>query len=474
MKYLKTITSLGLFTLASFLAGCQADDRASTFDAKGPLAREQLHVFWATVEVSLLLFVLVGGALAYVLWRYREKEGDEDKPLPEEGHGNPLIEVGLIGFSVACLVYIAVPTLKAIWSMNELEAGFEYTEDRDVLEINVRGYQWWWGFEYVDYTSPHGEKVVTTGNEFVIPKNKVVKLNLRSDNVIHSFWLPKIAGKVDVMPGRDNWMWILAEEEGHYYGACAEYCGEAHAYMYFRCDVVSNEEFDAWMDELRSGAPSPLKAAGMPGDWNAFYKLAQEKPEVVEQNAILNGAKLFYGEAGCTQCHRIDGSQRAESGMLGPNLTNIGSRKTVGAAVLENRRGIDDNWRDILHGGFDGLNEDEEFSTSTATIDPEIQHGNLVKWIKESHDIKPGNLMYRSVKREWTDADKQLLQKQGKLNWGEQLQLMESGMMQNEVSDLTETPFTLDDIERGQTVRLTDKDFEDMATYLQTLRVELD
>ena len=176
----------------------------------------------------------------------------------------------------------------------------------------------------------------------------------------------------------------------------------------------------------------------MPGDWNAFYKLGQEKPEVVEQNAILNGAKLFYGEAGCTQCHRIDGSQRAESGMLGPNLTNIGSRKTVGAAVLENRRGIDDNWRDILHGGFDGLNEDEEFSTSTATIDPEIQHGNLVKWIKESHDIKPGNLMYRSVKREWTDADKQLLQKQGKLNWGEQLQLMESGMMQNEVSDLTE------------------------------------
>ena len=473
MKAIKTILSLGLLAVTLVLAGCQADDRLSTFDVKGPVARVQLDLFWDTVWVSLLLFVLVGGALAYSLWKFRERPEDANKPLPDQGHGNPLIEVGLIGFSVACLVYIAVPTLKAIWITNELEAAFNYTDDRDVLEINVRGHQWWWEFEYVDYASPYGDKVVTTGNELVIPKDRVVKLNLRSDNVLHSFWLPKLAGKVDITPGRNNWMWIMGSEEGHYYGACAEYCGEAHAYMYFRCDVVSVDEFDRWMAEITEGAPSPLKAAGLEGDWDAFYSMANQNTEAIEQSSILRGAKLFYGEAGCIQCHTVDGSVRAEGGQLGPNLTNVGSRKTVGAAVLENRRGITDNWREELHGDFAGLNELEVAATATSTIDSEIQFGNIVKWIKESHDIKPGNLMYRSVKREWTDADKQLLQQGGKLNWAKQIQLMESGMLQTDVDELVTTPMTSDDIQRGQAVRLSDQDFEDMARYLQTLRVEL-
>lgn len=363
-RFLRWLCLGGLLGVLVLLAGCGgttfldgiSEDRMSTFDVKGPIARMQLGVFEVTLWVSLFLFVTVGGALAWAVWRYREKPEDRDKPPPKQSHGHPAVEMGLIAASVLMLVIIAVPTLDGIWMMHDLERGLALTDEEEVLEVIVHGYQWWWAFEYPEYG-------FTTANELVIPKDRVVKLHLRGQDVIHSFWLPKIAGKTDLMPGRANWMWLLAEEEGHYYGQCAEYCGEAHAYMLFRTDVLSKEGFDDWIAHQQSPAEPPAEES-----WQDWYATWTDHPEGFD-DPVQQGARLFMTKGGCIQCHAIDGSQRA-MGVLGPDLTHVGSRKSLGAGLLENR-------------GEDG------------EIDPAKQLENLFEWVAHSEDHKPGNLMWK-------------------------------------------------------------------------------
>lgn len=380
------------------LSGCSFTDRMSTFDPKGPLARMQLDLFWVTVWVNTFLFVTVGGALAYALIKFRAKPGDSDDDIPDQSHGNPLIEMGLIIFSIACLVIIAKPTLEGIWMMHDKD--MVDPEQNEVLEVYVYGEQWWWAFDYP-------ELGITTANELVIPKDRVVKLHLRSDNVIHSFWLPKIAGKTDLMPGRANWMWIKAEEEGHYYGQCAEYCGESHAYMLFRADVLSEADFDQWVADSQKpvlpparevwsqeefygeklvGEPDPGKA------WSAFAKTYAGDDSNryatmdTDEAKIAHGAQVFYSKAGCVQCHAVQG--HPVDTKIGPNLTRVGARKTLASGWMDNR-----------------LPADRGYDASADTIDPEKQLDNLYQWIAHSEDIKPGNLMYRTVQRNYENND---------------------------------------------------------------------
>lgn len=305
------------------LNGCAMHGPQSTMLYKGPLAEAQWNLFMLTVYITGGIFVFVGGAMVYFLWKYRERKGSENEPLPDQGHGNPLIEVSLIGVSIFLLVIIAVPTLKGIHMMNTLPV----PED-EVIEVNVIGYQWWWEFEYPQLG-------IRTGNEFAIPTGKVVKLNLISADVIHSFWLPRLSGKTDLIPGRKNWMWIQADEDGHYYGQCAEYCGEAHAYMLFRVDSLNEADWDAWVANHQKPAPLP------------------------EENTVeFEGRELFMNK-GCLQCHHVEGHGSAGRG--GPDLSHFGGRATLGAG-----------WRP---------NDTQ----------------NLHQWIKHSETIKPGNKMYETV-----------------------------------------------------------------------------
>jgi cytochrome c oxidase subunit 2 len=200
---------------ALFLGGCNLDTRMSTFVTKGPVAETQYDLFMLTVWVTLGIFIVVGGAFAFAIIKFRERPND-DRPMPSQGHGNPLVEIGLIGASILLLVIIAVPTLQGIWYTHDTPAdpesymgawysGEELAEEEaeNPLIVKVIGYQWWWAFEYPQLG-------ITTANEMVIPAGKVVHLELRSFDVIHSFWLPRIAGKVDLIPGRTNSMWIQA------------------------------------------------------------------------------------------------------------------------------------------------------------------------------------------------------------------------------------------------------------------------
>lgn len=371
----------------------------STFETKGPIAEAQLDLFMVTVWVTSGLFIVVGGILLIAVIKFREKKGD-NRPLPSQGHGNPLVEIGLIGGSVLLLVVIAVPTLRAIWFTHDIPiqpeselrawyAGDDIAEGEEdnILEINVIGYQWWWAFEYPQLG-------ITTANEMIIPAGKAVKLNLRSVDVIHSFWLPQIAGKVDLIPGRANFMWIQAgdtfdrwleknpleasdaelqaayqqylsdEIYNYYYGQCAEFCGDSHARMLFRASVVSDEDFATWVVDHKDGNSPPDGQS-----WEDWYAAYDSNPDSLTGDAN-EGLKLFMGRALCATCHSVNGNPRA-LGVAGPDLTNVSQRYSIAAGWLNHRE------------------ED-------GSIDLEQQYENYFKWIHETDVVKPGNLMWEA------------------------------------------------------------------------------
>jgi len=187
----------------------------STFDTQGPVAQSQLEVFYVTVWVTGIIFVLVAAVLAYAMIKFRAKSAaDEHAAPPPQSHGNPLIELSLIAASVLALVFIAVPTLRAIWYTYDVP---EAERDR-MYEVTAVGYQWWFGFEY-PYEQIDGAGTLVTANELVIPAGRPVRVNLRTRDVIHSFWVPKLAGKVDMIPNRGNHLWLQADEPGYFWGA---------------------------------------------------------------------------------------------------------------------------------------------------------------------------------------------------------------------------------------------------------------
>jgi len=410
----------GILVAASAFAasGCWSTDRMSTFDPKGPVAKMQFDLWLVTLYVTTVIFLFVGGLLAYAIWRYRARPTDDPKTLPPQTHGNAMIEMGTIVFSVVALVIIGIPTVRGIWMTHELPAQFQ---QEDILEVTVEGYQWWWAFDYPSLG-------IRNANELVIPKGKVVKLHLRSKDVIHSFWLPKIAGKVDLIPGRANWMWIKADEAGHYYGQCAEFCGEAHAYMLFRADVLEADDWEAWIAANQKVALPPAPGSGavafaegsrrteVAQAWSTFLVEAARQPDAYADDPVLDGARLFMTKGLCTQCHAIDGSPAR--GILGPNLTRVGGRRSLGAGILDHQD---------LDGG----------------IDDQAQLKNLVDWISRSEDFKPGNLMWTSIRKELTPSLKRDLRRRG-------------------LSDVA--------IEDLHTNALSEEEFRRIALFLQALR----
>jgi len=395
--------SLITFTLVwialGLLSACNTNTRMSTFDTKGPVAQTQYELFMVTVWVTAFIFVVVGAVFLWVTIKFRETKHDT-RPLPAQGHGNPLVEVGLIGASILLLVIVAVPTVQAIWYTHDIPnsaesalgqwyPGEELTQadTDDILTIRVEGYQWWWAFDYPQFG-------VTSANEMILPAGKVIRLELRSKDVIHSFWLPRIAGKVDLIPGRANQMWIQAgdsfqawqeahgatsddetlraayaqylEDEiyNYYYGQCAEYCGDSHARMLFRATVVSDADFATWISEMKQGHDAPEGLS-----WEQWYAINAEEPGTLSGD-IHEGLQLFMTRGKCATCHAVNGNPRA-LGIAGPNLTKLASRHSIAAGWLNHR-------------------------AADGSIDLEQQYKNFYKWIKEPDIVKPGNLMWKA------------------------------------------------------------------------------
>ncbi len=314
----------------------------SAFDPKGPLARQQLYTFYVTLWVTGFLFVAVGGTFAYALWRFRLKKGDDPSEIPPQSHGHPLVEVGLVAASAALLVVIAIPTFQGIMKLKIIP---EHYNDPNSIDITVVGYQWWFNFEYP-------EEGIFSANEMVFPANRTVRLRLITDDVNHSFWLPKLSGKTDLIGGQENFMWIRADEPGYFWGQCAEFCGESHAYMLFRARAVTDEEYDAWVRQQQS--------ATVRRDSGNNLMMPVHMPEESDPQQVELGAALFQQH--CLRCHSLDSSTQP---IGAPNLAHFASRTSIAAGWLENEwSGPDD-------------------------------HPDLYRWLKYPERIKPGNYMWR-------------------------------------------------------------------------------
>ncbi len=201
----------------------------STFETAGPVAKGQLQIFYVTLWVTTFLFVGTGAALAIATWKFRAKrDATTNAEPPPQGHGNPFVELGLTVGSIICLVFIAVPTLKGIKFGYDVPNGdtpgklAALVEKGDAYRVTATGYQWWFQFDYPTEKIQGGGTLVTA-NELVIPAGKPVHVDIRTRDVIHSFWVPKLAGKVDMIPNRANHLWLQADEPGYYFGQCAEY-----------------------------------------------------------------------------------------------------------------------------------------------------------------------------------------------------------------------------------------------------------
>ena len=300
------------------------DSPLSTFDAHGPVAQLQKDLFLFVFWLAVVVFILVEGAILYASYRYRQK----DEKLPAQIHGNTKLELMWTILPSIIIVIIAVPTVMGIWKTQVMP------DEKNSLIVDSIGHQWWFEFRY-----PQEELI--TANELHIPVNKDVIVNIESQDVIHSFWIPKIAGKIDMVTNHQNKLWIRADNPGIYYGQCAEFCGIAHALMKFRVVVHTKEDFENWKNDMRT-PPAALS----PGS---------EEDE---------GRKLFIGK--CSMCHTNDSYKKAayhkeiqnqnnrweewkkdkeySAIVSAPNLTHFGDRLTIGAGLKENNLETLSSW----------------------------------------------------------------------------------------------------------------------------------
>jgi len=363
---LRIATALSAGFSLVLLSGCKLTEvfnlsgPQSTMVTAGPVAARQWDLFMVTVYVTTFIFIVVGSVLAYAQIKFRAKsEADEHAAPPPQGHGNPLVEIGLIVASVALLVIIAIPTLRDIIYTHDVPEA----EKANAMEVTATGYQWWFKFEYPSelVKLPNGgEAPLVTGNELVVPAGIPVRVQLRTVDVIHSFWIPKLAGKVDMMPNRGNFLWFKADHPGYFYGQCAEYCGESHAIMRFRVVALSAPDYAKWLEHQKQTARSVTAAslaaaAAAPTGQFAGMKFEtgdalagsaafdanpleswrnMQKPEAGEDAALIATGRKLFSDKTCVSCHAVRGHEGI--GITGPDLTRVGSRSTIAAGVLEN------------------------------------------------------------------------------------------------------------------------------------------
>jgi cytochrome c oxidase subunit II len=279
----------GALALTLALGGCAWDTPMSTVKPHSDYAHEILHVYGIITWVTLGIALIVGLGLAWVLTRFHARPG---AAMPVQTRGHTLLEMAWTIGPALVLLGIAVPTIQVIFRS-------QAAPPRDALEVTVRGYQWWWEFQYPSLK-------VVTANELHVPVGRPVALTLEGPDVIHSFWVPQLGGKRDVVPGRLNRLTFTAEAPGEYRGQCAEFCGVSHANMGMRVIVDTDEAFARWVAAQKAESAEP--AAGPAAD----------------------GKAIFAGSA-CVGCHTIRG---VSAGTLGPDLTTFGSRHTLAAGIL--------------------------------------------------------------------------------------------------------------------------------------------
>jgi cytochrome c oxidase subunit II len=309
-----TVVVLGLALLAGACSGDQ-----SALDPAGPYAQEPHDLIRPVFIIAAFVFVFVQGLILLAVVRFRQRP-DDDGSLPVQVHGNTRLEIFWTVIPALILAGIAVPTVQGIFSqMSEPED--EY------LTVEVIGHRWWWEFYYPDYD-------IYTANELVMPVDTPVRLEMTAADparsadrgVIHSFWIPRLAGKQDVVPGQVTFLNLQADEPGRYIGQCAEYCGLSHVNMRNRAEVLPQDQFDAWVD-------NQMSPANVPDDGS-----------LEAQGAELFGS-LGDGRQSCVACHAVWDGESSRAAGVGPDLTHFMTREEFAGAIVDN---TEENLRDWL------------------------------------------------------------------------------------------------------------------------------
>jgi cytochrome c oxidase subunit 2 len=274
---------------AMLLGACQP---SPTFlNPASPIAEHQANLFWIILIMALVVFVLVEGALILILVRDRKRPNDE--ALPIQIYGSNRLEI--IWTTIPVLLVIAL----FIMTVQTSKAIAAPVAAKGQLVVHVVGHRWWWEFDYPDLG-------IVTANELHIPAGTPVQIALESVDVIHSFWVPQLSGKTDVIPGQNNSMWIQGDTPGVFLGQCAEFCGTEHALMRFKVFVDSPADFDAWVANQQQPAYQP--------------QTADEQAAVKTINTV------------CASCHSLDPSVGKTTG---PNLAHLFSRTSFAGGTFD-------------------------------------------------------------------------------------------------------------------------------------------
>jgi cytochrome c oxidase subunit 2 len=285
------------FNEASLLAASDLTMRPiqNMFEALSKPAESINVLAWMTIWISLIIFVIVVGLLAWILIRFHRTPYGRGKEPPQI-YGSTQIELAWTVIPIIVVFTLILVTARTVAEIQDAEM------PEDAVKVRLVGRQWWWEVHYPDLG-------IETANEIRVPlstseNRRVTHILLESADVVHSFWVPQLAGKTDVLPNRPNETWIEPTAEGVFFGNCAEYCGTQHANMLLRVIVQPEEDFQKWV--------------------------ANEKAPPVDDPKVAVGKQLFL-ETSCVNCHTV--GDTVAKGNFGPDLTHLMSRQTIGAGV---------------------------------------------------------------------------------------------------------------------------------------------
>jgi cytochrome c oxidase subunit 2 len=313
---------VALAALAVLVAGCTGPSNGqNSLHPKGTDAKKIDDLFIPVMAIATIIGIFIFAAVLYCAIRYRRRPGNE---RPKQIHGNTTLEIGWTLIPAVILAVIAVPTVSLIFQLNEDPAP-------DALRVTAVGKQWWWQF---DYPASKGTTKVVTANELHVPTGREISIDLTACdaslpgvcNVIHSFWVPELNGKRDVVPGHNNHTSFTIDKAGTYLGQCAEYCGLSHANMRFRVIAQSPADFEQWLSEQQDGPAVTPEQAGFPETDDDGKTIDPDKEDA---------GTLFSTTFACTNCHNTDDSSVSS---YGPNLTHLASRTTFASGSFRLNR----------------------------------------------------------------------------------------------------------------------------------------
>jgi cytochrome c oxidase subunit 2 len=283
---------------------CACSGRQNVLDVAADQSAASEGIWRLMLAVCGIMYLLVMGFLAWALWRARRARGEPEAPAAGHTAAERPMERGLAGWSaliVAGLLLLSIASFFADRSLANVGP--------DPLQVKITANQWWW---QVEYPGAIPSESITTANELHLPAGRPARITLLANDVIHSFWVPNLSGKEDLVPGRVNMLTITPRRTGGFRGQCAEFCGLQHAKMALDVTVQDPKDFETWRHQQLTTPPPPTDPLAIAGE------------------------QVFLTKA-CVMCHTVGGTNAG--GKTGPDLTHIASRPTIGAGTLPNNRG---------------------------------------------------------------------------------------------------------------------------------------